>query len=106
VDAATLAALVAGGYADIAVSCYAAQCKLRNILTKAVAGSTANWAMLSHCCASILQVQLTGPSRGLHLSAADAAACAAAAGQWSTALQTLLAEYKRSIYFPECVLTC
>lgn len=48
-----------------------------------------------------LQVQLTGPSRGLHLSAADAAACAAAAGQWSTALQTLLAEYKRSIYFPE-----
>jgi hypothetical protein len=64
VDAATLAALVAGGYADIAV-------------------------------------QLTGPSRGLHLSAADAAACAAAAGQWSTALQTLLAEYKRSIYFPD-----
>lgn len=52
------------------------------------------------------QVQLTGPSRGLHLSAADAAACAAAAGQWSTALQTLLAEYKRSIYFPECVQIC
>lgn len=49
-----------------------------------------------------LQVQLTGANRGLHLSAADAAACAAAAGQWSSALQTLLAEYKRSIYFPEC----
>lgn len=48
------------------------------------------------------QVQLTGPNRGLHLSAADTAACAAAAGQWSSALQTLLAEYKRSIYYPEC----
>lgn len=51
-----------------------------------------------------LQVQLTGPNRALHLSAADTAACAAAAGQWSAALVTLLAEYKRSIYFPECVV--
>lgn len=48
------------------------------------------------------QVQLTLPSRALHLTAADTAACAAAAGQWSTALVTLMAEYKRSIYFPEC----
>ncbi len=53
--------------------------------------------------AFITQVQLTGPNRALHLSAADTAACAAAAGQWSAALVTLLAEYKRSIYFPECV---
>lgn len=48
------------------------------------------------------QVQLTLPSRALHLTAADTAACAAAAGQWSTALVTLMAEYRRSIYFPEC----
>ena len=58
-------------------------------LSSLVAGGMADLALI-----------LSAPSRGAHLSAADSAACAAAAGQWSAALQTLLGEYQTSIYFP------
>ena len=47
-----------------------------------------------------LAALLAGPGRGQHLSTADSAACAAAAGQWSAALLTLMAEFKASIYHP------
>lgn len=48
-----------------------------------------------------LALTLSAPGRGAHLSAADSAACAAAAGQWSAALQTLMGEYQGSIYYPK-----
>ncbi len=47
-----------------------------------------------------LAAELAGPGRGRHLGTADSAACAAAAGQWSAALLTLMAEFKGSIYHP------
>ena len=61
-------------------------------LSSLVAGGMADLALV-----------LAAPGAGAHLSAADSAACAAAAGQWSAALQTLVADYKGSIYFPKCV---
>lgn len=64
---------------------------------------TSTLSSLVACGMADLALLLAAPGAGLHLSAADSAACAAAAGHWAAALQTLTADYKGSIYFPKCV---